>query len=287
MESRMNITKPMVILFSLDMTKTGFKTILSGSLLLINSFVCAQTGSDHIEHHPLNINSVLNRPDHSNDINHFNDHGGQIYQSTEINQTGVLNDNGDVGFKVDLETRIGTDENKIFIKYYGIKAESESFEFDTKLLYSRNISDFWDAQLGLRYSSEHNKKFNDDHWKVVLGLHGLAPYFFENNAYLYLGKEQQVSLAWEIERDFLLTQKFILKPFLNADLVLSDQSEKPKKKGFESAELGLEARYEITKKLMPYASIEYAYKQSALEKNMQYQVSQKNWIYGVGLRLKF
>lgn len=283
----MNITKSMVISFSLVKTKTGFKAILSGSLLLINSFVFAQTSSDHSEHSPLNTDRVLSHPDHSKDTNHFNDHGGQIYQSTEINQTGVLNENGDVGFKVDLETRVGTDENKIFIKYHGIKAESESFEFDTKLLYSRSISDFWDAQLGLQYSSQHDQKINDDHWKIVLGLHGLAPYFFENNVYLYLGKEQQVSLAWEIERDFLLTQKFILKPFFNADLVLSDQSEQAKKKGFESAALGLEVRYEITKKLMPYASIEYTYKQSTLEKNMQHQISQKNWLYGLGLRLKF
>ena len=83
------------------------------------------------------------------------------------------------------------------------------------MLYSRNISDFWDVQAGVRYRQENlaepatrqqNKRFD-----AVFGLHGLAP-TFETDAYLYIGEDDFVGLKLETERDLLLTQKLIMQP---------------------------------------------------------------------------
>ncbi len=79
--------------------------------------------------------------------------------------------------KSELETRIGTDENKIFIKVHADHAESQQAEYDAKVLYSRNVADFWDVQAGLRYRNDQNREVDQDQVDAVIGVHGLAPYF--------------------------------------------------------------------------------------------------------------
>ena len=124
---------------------------------------------------------------------HLKEHGGQIYQQTTIESKWLRNDNGQGALKSKLETRIGTDENKIFIKVHADKAESQQAEYDAKLLYSRNVADFWDVQAGLRYRNDPNREVDQNQVDAVLGLHGMAPYFFETDAYVYIGQDRQVS----------------------------------------------------------------------------------------------
>ncbi len=50
---------------------------------------------------------------------------------------------------------------------------------------------------------------------------GLAPYFFETQAYLYGGENNFWGASLEVERDFLLTQKLITQPYLEADVYLA------------------------------------------------------------------
>ncbi len=58
---------------------------------------------------------------------------------------------------------------------------------DVSALYSRNVAPFWDLQAGVRYSEDKNNS-NSDRVDGVIGVLGLAPYFFETQAYLYGGK---------------------------------------------------------------------------------------------------
>ena len=118
--------------------------------------------------------------------------------------------------KSEFETRIGTDENKVFIKVHADKEESHDAHYDAKLLYSRMISDFWDAQIGARYRSEKvelddHRKDTEENVDAVIGLHGMAPYFFETDAYLYAGEDSYAGFSLETERDFLITQKLIIQ----------------------------------------------------------------------------
>ncbi len=46
----------------------------------------------------------------------------------------------------------------------------------------------------------------------VIGILGLAPYFFETQAYLYGGENNFWGASFELERDLLLTQKLITQP---------------------------------------------------------------------------
>ena len=219
---------------------------------------------------------------------HLKEHGGQIYQQTTLESKWLRNDNAQGALKSKLETRIGTDENKIFIKVHADKAESQQAEYDAKLLYSRNVADFWDVQAGIRYRNDPNREIDQNQVDAVLGLHGMAAYFFETNAYVYIGQDRQVSFNLETERDLLLTQKLIIQPYLDINVVLSDDSNYAKKTGLNSVQVGLETRYEINKKVMPFMDVAYGYNKGVQETAWQKSSSSENaWFYGAGIRFKF
>lgn len=257
---------------------------------------------DHSQHHavsttaqtPVKAKPVIAVQDenvNSNDAasaEHIKEHGGQIYQQTTLESRWLRNNDGEGVLKSELETRIGTDENKIFIKVHADDAESEQAEYDAKVLYSRNVADFWDVQAGLRYRNDQNREVDQDQVDAVIGVHGLAPYFFETNAYLYVGQDNQTSLSLETERDVLLTQKLIVKPYLDLNVVLSDDSSYAQKTGLSTAQLGLETRYEINKKVMPFIDVAYGYKQGREQTAWQMEsASDQEWLYGAGIRFKF
>ena len=257
---------------------------------------------DHSQHHVVSTTvqtpveakqtpSVQDENTNANDAafaEHIKEHGGQMYQQTTLESRWLRNNDGEGVLKSELETRIGTDENKIFIKVHADDAESEQAEYDAKVLYSRNVADFWDVQAGLRYRNDQNREVDQDQVDAVIGVHGLAPYFFETNAYLYVGQDNQASLSLETERDVLLTQKLIVKPYLDLNVVLSDDSSYAQKTGLSTAQLGLETRYEINKKVMPFIDVAYGYKQGREQTAWQAEsASDQEWLYGAGIRFKF
>ncbi|MEG0482343.1 MAG: copper resistance protein B [Acinetobacter sp.] len=224
---------------------------------------------------------------------HRTEHGAQIYTVTTLDNKWLLNEDGEGALKSEFETRIGTDENKIFIKAHLDKHESHDAEYDVKALYSRMISDFWDAQIGARYRVEkvaldHHRKDTEEKLDAVIGLHGMAPYFFETDAYLYAGEDHFAGFSLETERDLLLTQKLIFKPYLDMDVIFSDDSKYAKKSGLSNITAGLETRYEISKKVMPYLDIAYEYSKGNDSTAWQLESdSEKGWLYGAGIRFKF
>ncbi|OTG65727.1 copper resistance protein CopB [Acinetobacter sp. ANC 4470] len=265
-----------------------------------------ETSVDHSQHQKMStasqilteekqVQPVQQRHSDSDDLDykydhaaHLKEHGGQIYQQTTLESKWLRNDDSKGALKSELETRIGTDENKIFIKVHADKVELQQAEYDAKLLYSRNVADFWDVQVGIRYRNDQNREVDQDQVDAVFGLHGMAPYFFETDAYLYLGQDRQVSFNLETERDLLLTQKLIVQPYLDMNIVLSDDSSYAKKTGLNSVQLGLETRYEITKKVMPFIDVAYGYNKGVKETAWQKSSSSENELfYGAGIRFKF
>lgn len=224
---------------------------------------------------------------------HRKEHGAQVYTVTTIDQKWLVNEDDQGMLKSELETRIGTDENKLFIKAHIDKHESYDAEYNVKALYSRMISDFWDVQVGARYRVEKIKldaqrSDTEEKLDAVFGLHGLAPYFFETNAYLYAGADNYSGFSLETERDLLLTQKLIIQPYLDLDVVFSDDSKYAKKSGLNAVTAGIETRYEISKKVMPYLDIAYEYAKGNAETAWQLKSdAEKGWLYGAGLRFKF
>ena len=65
--------------------------------------------------------------------------------------------------------------------------------------------------------------------------------------------------SFEVERDFLLTQKLITQPYLEVDAVFSDDSNYAAKSGLSELKTGIKTRYEITKRIRPFIDVAYQY----------------------------
>ena len=218
---------------------------------------------------------------------HLNEHGGQIYQTTKFSNEWVIDNDGKGSLGSSFETLIGTDENRLFIEANLDKAESNDPKYDVSALYSRNVAPFWDVQAGVRYSEDKNNR-NSNRIDGVIGLLGLAPYFFETKAYLYGGENNFWGASFEFDRDLLLTQKLITQPYIAADIVLNDNSDFAAKSGLSELKTGIKTRYEINKRIRPFVDVAYQYEKGQKLTTFQEATdSEKGWLYGAGIELVF
>lgn len=250
--------------------------------------VMQMDASSAIQHEQHQVTSPVRLKVGPTQHDHHREHGGQMYQATSLENAWTVDDHGRGSASSKLKTWIGTDENKIFIKAHVEKAESEQTQADAMALYSRNIADFWDVQVGARHQYQPEQQQDKSQWSAVVGVHGLAPYFFETEAYLYAGQDQRWQFSLETSRDMLFTQKLIAQPYFNADLVLNNQSRYAQKSGVSKLQTGVQIRYEINKKVMPFIDLAYAYHKG--NKQTAWQMSsghEQGGLYAVGLTLKF
>ncbi|MBV1788084.1 copper resistance protein B [Marinobacterium sp. D7] len=128
---------------------------------------------------------------------------------------------------------------------------TESAEY--QLLYQQLVSDFFDAQFGIRYDNQPGPSRT----YAVAGVQGLAPYFFEVDANLFVSDEGDTSARLEAEYDLLLTQRLILQPAAEISVAFSDDEALGIGSGLSSAELGLRLRYELKRKFAPYIGVQW------------------------------
>ncbi|HNE27255.1 MAG TPA: copper resistance protein B, partial [Pseudomonadales bacterium] len=119
-------------------------------------------------------------------------------------------------------------------------------------LYSYNVDTFWDLQAGLRYD---NHPANTTYF--VVGAIGMMPYFVEMEAHAFVSDEGDVSARLHVERDWLLTQKLIAQPYFEMNAFAQEVKELEVGSGLSDTKLGLQLRYEITRKFAPYIAVEY------------------------------
>ncbi|HRI76250.1 MAG TPA: copper resistance protein B [Alphaproteobacteria bacterium] len=183
---------------------------------------------------------------------HSKEHGGQIFHAFRLEVGGGGTTDGAATADWDFDGWIGTDENKLWLKSEGERTDSTTEQAEFWALYSRNIAMFWDAQIGIRYDAQPQSTAY-----LALGFEGLAPYFFETEAHLFLSEDGDVSLRLRQENDFLITQRLITQPYLEANFFAQDVPELEIGAGIASAEIGIQTRYEFTRKFAPYLDIKY------------------------------
>ena len=131
----------------------------------------------------------------------------------------------------------------------GISGDPEKTELQA--LYYRTIAPFWGVQAGLRYDTRPGGPKQDRGYAVV-GLQGLAPYWFETATALFVSEEGDLSFRGEFEYDFLLTQRLILQPRMEFNVSASDVPELGLASGLNNTEIGIRLRYEIVREFAPY-----------------------------------
>lgn len=158
------------------------------------------------------------------------------------------------GYAWEGEAWHGGDIDKLWLKSEGEGAFGEAPErVELQALWSRAIDPWFDLQLGLRHDFEPDP----ERTFLVVGIEGLAPYWFEVGAAAFVSDKGDVTARLEAEYDLRLTQRLILQPAVEADLSLQDVPELAMGSGFNSAEVGLRLRYEVKRELAPYVGLGY------------------------------
>tara|TARA_R110001583_G_scaffold93904_1_gene237175 strand:- start:540 stop:1244 length:705 start_codon:yes stop_codon:yes gene_type:complete len=149
---------------------------------------------------------------------------------------------------------IGKDLNKLWIKIEGERIDGATEELEVQTLYSRAVAPFWDLQVGWRHD---NLPAPSRDWAVI-GLQGLAPYFFDVNTALFVGESGRTAARLEAEYEILLTQRWVLSPEIELNLLGKSDPERGLGSGLTDAELGLRLRYEIRREFAPYIGINWS-----------------------------
>lgn len=189
----------------------------------------------------------------ANDMGHnmAKEHGGQSFHMLRLETDYGGSKDGQIA-SWDLDGWIGTDENKLWLKSDGEHKEGQLEDAEFWALYSRNIATFWDAQIGVRYDIEPTSTAY-----AAVGFIGLAPYFFETEAHLFVSNQGHISARLREENDFLLTQKLIFQPYVQLNLSAHDVPERNMGAGIVDGQIGLQTRYEFTRKFAPYVDVHY------------------------------
>jgi copper resistance protein B len=150
-------------------------------------------------------------------------------------------------FTWDVDGWIGGDVERVWLRSEGELADGELEEAEVQAYYGWNVATFWDALIGLRQDFEPRGETY-----LAASVVGLAPYFFETEASLFVSTEADVSLRLEQSLDLPITQSLIAEPHLEANLFAQDVEEIDVGAGISDVEAGLQLRYEITRKFAPY-----------------------------------
>lgn len=152
----------------------------------------------------------------------------------------------------DFDGWLGTDYNKLWLKSKGEMADGATHRAELWAMYSRNVSEFWDVQAGLRYDTQPEPVTH-----LVLGADGLAPYYFETEAHLFISDEGDISARIRLENDVLITQRWIVQPYLEAGAFAQKVRDLDAGAGVSKGEIGLQMRYEVIRKFAPYIDLRY------------------------------
>jgi copper resistance protein B len=146
----------------------------------------------------------------------------------------------------------GNDYNKVWLETEGESLDSEQ-EGRVELMWDRIISPWWSFQTGVRqdFGAGPGRTWLD------LGIQGLAPYFFDIDAAIYIGEEGRTAARFSGEYDILITQQLILQPELEVRAFGKDDPENLIGSGFSDLEVGLRLRYEIRREVAPYVGLHW------------------------------
>ena len=171
----------------------------------------------------------------------------------KVDQLEQRQDGGEREQAWEIHGWVGRDLHKLWMKSEGEREHGATEAAELQLLYSRAIAPYWDMQAGWR--REFLPKDERD-WLAV-GVHGLAPYWFEIDASLFIGESGRTAARIEAEYEVLFTQKLALVPEVELNLHGEDDPDRGIGSGLSEAELGLRLRYSLTRKFAPYIGIHY------------------------------
>lgn len=147
----------------------------------------------------------------------------------------------------------GGDWNRVWIKLDGdlaLSGDTEG-ELEAQALYTRVVSPYWDLQVGLRVDRAWGNG-GRSRGHAVVGIQGLAPYWFEVESAVFLSDGGDLSAELQASYELLFTQRLILEPEVQLQVSATDQPEWGTGSGLTRTEMAWRLRYEFRREFAPY-----------------------------------
>ena len=158
-------------------------------------------------------------------------------------------DDGGPGW--DNATWIGGDLNRVWLRSEGESHQGRVESAFLDVMWGRSISRWWDLVAGAR------QDFGPGPGRTWLGggIQGLAPYFFEIEATGYVGEGGRTLARFEADYELLVTNRLILQPVVETELLGKADPERGLGAGLTSLEAGLRLRYEFRREFAPFVGL--------------------------------
>lgn len=182
------------------------------------------------------------------------EHGAMMVTTVTIDRLEAHIVDGRNGYSFEGDAWTGGDIDRAWVKAKGEGQFGGALgHVELQGLWSHAIDPWFNMQLGVRQDIGHGP----DRTHAVIGINGLAPYFFEVDGAVFLSNKGDVTARLEGEYDQRLTQKLILQPAVEVNLSAQRIAELGLGSGLTSASMGLRLRYELIPEFAPYIGVQY------------------------------
>lgn len=180
--------------------------------------------------------------------------GGMSFSQLMIDRLEYRMGKGTDSYHWEGEGWIGGDLNRFAFKTEGegdIGGRLERAEMQA--LYSRAIDPWFNLEAGVRQDFRPGPQRS----YAVIGVEGLAPYWFEVGAQAFLSDKGDAHMRLEGSYDQRISQRLILQPAAEVNIAAQHVPELGTGAGITDIELGLRLRYEIAREFAPYVGINW------------------------------
>ena len=180
--------------------------------------------------------------------------GGMTFSQLMLDRLEYRAHKGVNGYAWEGEGWIGGDINRLAFKTEGegeVSGPLESAELQA--LYSRALNPWFNVEAGVRQDFRPSPQRS----YAVVGIEGLAPYWFEVGAQAFLSTKGDAHLRLEGSYDQRITQRLIAQPAAEVNIAAQDVPELGIGSGLSDIELGLRLRYEFAREFAPYVGIHW------------------------------
>ena len=205
-----------------------------------------------------------------------------VYTYASFDELEYAHGFGERPVEYDGQAWIGGDYDRLWLKARGEHSTLETEGgFELEALDSRTVSAYWNLQSGLRLDRGYGEGDGVTRGLAAFGVEGLAPYWFEVEAFAYVSHEGDVSARLEASYELLFTQRLILEPEVELGLAVQDVPAFGVASGLDELELGARLRYEFVRELAPYVGISWV--RQELPEGPVGSVSDASFVAGVRL----
>lgn len=178
-----------------------------------------------------------------------------VFSLVRFDQLEYVRSSDDRGFAWDVDGWIGKDYNKFWLKTEGERVAGES-DGRVEALWSHAVAAFWDVQTGIR----HDFGAGPNRQWLAMGFQGIAPYWFDIEAFAYVGPAGRTAARAKAEYNIRITQRAFLSPEIEASAYGKSDRERGIGSGLSDIEAGLRFRYEIQREVAPYIGVTWGRK---------------------------